>query len=647
MILSASRKLGKYEIARKLGRGGMADVYLARDVEANRDVALKLVEHVADNDTRDVIEAERRGAGLQQQLANIDSRVVGVYEFGDLDGFFFVAMEYIDGQDLAELMRGSRLEIEFAVDAAIAVAETLDHAHNMATSADGRAFQGIVHGDIKPKNIRIDSHGRVRVLDFGIAKALSLSRRLTRNEFGSVPYASPERLDTGEVNAQSDLWSLAVMLYEMVTGMQPYHAESTERLERMIRSRIPPPPAPDPCPDPLRRILMKALANDPAVRYRSAREFANELILFRTGAAGAGLLAAVPQVDDATRRTTRPADPASDDATRRTARGFTPAADRPDEATRRTAPVKPAPSAFANTARPIPPARRRSAFSIFWRAIAVIALFCLLRGMWSVFSYFSTRDKAAALEREIKAEELTDPDQMFTRWQEISKSEPGSWALGGARKAVDRKLVDNANLIVNRFRNDTQVVYEKDWQRAETLLSHALEVDPDDDAARGELRLAEGQVARMEGVRHKDGEQLTVAAEKFTAAAKLLPHSPDPYLALALLYIYGLKDVDKADAALQEASRLGYTLGNREKAELADGYRDRADRMYKDTINVRGLPQEKDQLNRAAADYTRALNLYQEIAPYDNAGINMKRVQVSLDGVTARLQEIQGIPQWQ
>ena len=106
----------------------------------------------------------------------------------------------------------------------------------------------MVHGDIKPKNIRIDARGEVRVLDFGIAKALSMSRRLTRNEFGSVPYASPERLDSGDVNIGSDLWSLAVMLYEMVTGMQPYQAVSTERLERMISSRIAPPPAPDPCP---------------------------------------------------------------------------------------------------------------------------------------------------------------------------------------------------------------------------------------------------------------------------------------------------------------------------------------------------------------------------------------------------------------
>ena len=283
MIAPASRKLGKYEILRKLGRGGMADVYLAQDTEANRTVALKLIEHCGDADSRDAIEAERRGAELQARLAAVESHVVGVFEYGDVETFFFVAMEYIDGQDLAELMRHGPLECEFAADAAIAVAETLENAHNFQTTIGGKNFRGIVHGDIKPKNVRIDAHGEVRVLDFGIAKALSLSRRLTRNEFGSVPYASPERLDTGDVNAQSDLWSLAVMLYEMLTGMTPYHAESTERLERMIRSRIPPPPAPDPCPDPLRRILMKALANDPAVRYHTARDFANDLILFRTG----------------------------------------------------------------------------------------------------------------------------------------------------------------------------------------------------------------------------------------------------------------------------------------------------------------------------------------------------------------------------
>ncbi|MGA7240251.1 MAG: serine/threonine-protein kinase [Bryobacteraceae bacterium] len=641
MILGASRKLGKYEIARKLGRGGMADVYLAHDVETNREVALKLVEHAADSDTREVIEAERRGAGLQQQLAAIDPRVVRVYEFGDLDGFFFVAMEYIDGQDLAELMRRRPLEIEFATDAAIAVAETLDHAHNLETLSEGRAFHGIVHGDIKPRNIRIDAHGEVRVLDFGIAKALSLSRRLTRNEFGSVPYASPERLDSGEVNAQSDIWSLAVMLYEMVTGMQPYQAESTERLERMIRSRIPPPPAPDPCPDALRRILMKALANDPAVRYHTAREFGNELILFRTGAAsgngGAGLFACAVGLDtDATRRTARAPGaspwqpPSSEDETRRTVPRAEPET------------VGGAPAQGRAFGKPAGIGKKnRSAFSTFTRVVAVLAVGCLLYGSWSIYSYLGLRGRSQQLEREIKSEQLTDPDRVFEKWSDLSKSDPTSWALSGARHAVDRKLVDDASLTIGRFRNDTQIVYEKDWQRAATLLAHALEVDPDDDTARGDLRLAEGHVARMEGVRHRDAGQLTVSAEKFTQAQKLLPHTPDPELGLALLYIYGLKDVDKADAALQQAARLGYKIGNREKSELADGYRDRADRLFWDSRNVRGLPQEKEQVGRAASDYNRALNLYQEIAPYGNAAANIKRVQLSLDSVTTRLQEIQ------
>ena len=665
MILSASRKLGKYEIVRKLGRGGMADVYLAHDPESNREVALKLVEHVADSDTRDVIEAERRGSGLQQQLAAVDSRVVRVYESGDLDGFFYVAMEYIDGQDLAELMRGGALAMEFACDCAIAVAETLDHAHNLETVSDGRHFQGIVHGDIKPKTIRIDSHANVRVLDFGIAKALSMSRRLTRNEFGSVPYASPERLDSGEVNAASDIWSLSVMLYEMVTGMQPYHAESTERLERMIRSRIPPPPAPDPCPVPLRRILMKALANDPAVRFHTARDLANELILFRTG--GFATSATVPPgiasttvgvpsfPDDETRRTTRPSTrpSAPDDETRRTTRPVVPNPPVSNDETRRTVRQASNPDLSAaasggnvGAAQAVPGQkfgrpRTGKAFPVFARAIAMLAVVFFMYGAFSVRSYFSRRGDALNLEREIKSEQLTDPDEVYSKWSELAKTDPGSSSLASARRAVDNNLVSNANLVVTRFRNDTQVIYERDWRRAETLLAHALSVNPDDDYARGELRLAEGHIARFEGTRHKDTDQLTVAAEKFTQAAKLLPNSPDPYLGLALLYIYGLKDVDKASAAIDQARRLGYQVSGRENAELADGYRDRADRLFWDSRNVRGMPQEKDQISRAAEDYTRALTLYQQAAPYGNAAANIRRVQTSLDSVTTRLQEIQ------
>jgi len=616
MIAPASRKLGKFEILRKLGRGGMADVYLAQDTEARRTVALKLIEHSGDADTCDAIEAERRGAELQARLATVEQHVVGVFEYGDVEGYFFVAMEYIDGQDLAELMRHGPLEPEFAADTAIAVAETLENAHNFQTTIGGKNFHGIVHGDIKPKNVRIGAHAEVRVLDFGIAKALSLSRRLTRNEFGSVPYASPERLDTGDVNAQSDLWSLAVMLYEMLTGMQPYQADNTERLERMIRSRIPPPPAPDPCPDPLRRILMKALANDPAVRYASARDFANDLILFRTG----GPIVApgfAPAFDP--------------DATRRTGRRFGDAASGDD--TRRTTPAPPQPA--GSKTKP-----RRKLFTNAMRVVTVLALGCVLYGASSLYSCVDLRGRGSQLEREIKSEQVTDPDQIWTKWTELSKSDPSSYALWGVRGLVEHRFLDAANTVIARYRNDTQAVTEKDWEGAQALLSHALAVNPDDETARGELRLCEGQIARFEGLHRRDAAQLTLAIEKFNQAQQLLPRSPDPQLGLASVYIYGFKDVDKADAALQQAARDGYQLGNREKLELADGYRDRGDRLRLDSINIQGLPQERDQISRAAGDYRRALDLYQSIVPYGNSNVQIKRVQAGLESADTRLEEI-------
>jgi len=214
MVIPERRKIGKYEILRKLGRGGMADVYLAQDTGNERTVALKVIEDGPDADSHEAIEAERRGSQLQSRLADIDARVVRIFDIGDMDGYFGVAMEYVEGQDLADLMRHGPAPVDDAVDIALAICQTLQNAHNLEVEIDGKEYRGIVHGDIKPKNIRIDMENRVRVLDFGIAKALSLSRKLTRNEFGSVPYASPERLESGEVNAMSDLWSLGVLLYE-------------------------------------------------------------------------------------------------------------------------------------------------------------------------------------------------------------------------------------------------------------------------------------------------------------------------------------------------------------------------------------------------------------------------------------------------
>src|SRR3954466_15972508 len=138
MIAPASRKIGKYEIRYKLGRGGIADVYLAYDGELGHDVALKLIESSPDPDTRDSIEAERRGAQLQGSLAAVDPHVAKIYSSGDIDGFFYVAMEYVDGQDLAEALREQPPSPEEAADVAIAVANTLEAAHHLEVTIDGK-----------------------------------------------------------------------------------------------------------------------------------------------------------------------------------------------------------------------------------------------------------------------------------------------------------------------------------------------------------------------------------------------------------------------------------------------------------------------------------------------------------------------------
>jgi serine/threonine protein kinase/tetratricopeptide (TPR) repeat protein len=653
MIAPAGRKLGKYEIRRKLGRGGMADVYLAEDAEGKGLVALKLIEHSDDADTRDFIDAERRGAGLQARLAEVDARVTRVYDVGDLDGYFFVAMEYIDGQDLAELMRRGPLAVEFAADVAIAVAGALESAHGLQATIEGKDFQGIVHGDIKPRNIRIDSHGEVRVLDFGIAKALSLSRRLTRNEFGSVPYASPERLDSGQVNAQCDLWSLAVMLYEMVTGVQPYQAGNTEVLERMIRSRIPPPPAPDPCPEALRRILAKAMAPDSAVRYATAEEFAADLRAFRRGEP----VRAMSEDLNATRRSSvrfAPA-PAGDEATRRTP----PPA--PEDETRRTAPVEltavsgarpPAPAGPTIVSRDLSP----PAASVEWphvggrkppgrltvaimRVVAALGLFLALYLTWSVMSAVRLYGRGQDFERQVETEQLTDPERIWSKWTELSAGHSSSWLLRGPGNAMKRKLAEAAGRVIDSYRNDTQPLYEADWRRARNYLARALTAGPDATVL-GELRLCDGHLARINGTAHRSAAALNQAVQDFNEAQTLMPNSPDPELGLARVYVYGLKDIDKANEALQQAARRGYKPGNRDKLQLADGYCERADRLWSDSHNVRGLPQEKDQIERAAADYQTALGLYQSIAPYGNANARILRLRIDLLGVNFRLQQI-------
>ncbi len=270
--MNAPPRIGRYEIIRRLGKS-MTEVYLAMDTVENRKVALKLIRHGDDRASQLVVEAERRGAAIQKELHSSDPRVVEIYEYGDLDGYFFVAMPFIEGRTVAEILAADHLVDPCrAAVIALEICEQLAKFHSWEPS--------VVHGDIKPSNIHLGAHDTVRLLDFGIAKTLRADCNATVHNFGSPSYCSPERLTRDEVEPQSDLWALGATLYEMLAGAPPYQAEDTRKLEGLIRSKRPPRALPASCPPGLRAIVMKALAPDALQRYRSAAEFQADLQLF-------------------------------------------------------------------------------------------------------------------------------------------------------------------------------------------------------------------------------------------------------------------------------------------------------------------------------------------------------------------------------
>jgi tetratricopeptide (TPR) repeat protein len=420
----------------------------------------------------------------------------------------------------------------------------------------------------------------------------------------------------------------------MLTGLQPYHAANTEQLERMIRSRVPPPPAPDPCPEPLRRILAKAMAPDPEVRYATARDFAADLGAFRRGEP----VRAATEDLDVTRRTSRDTEP-----TRRGVRWGGPG-HPPSSWVRLPSSVsgsetRPTASKvlWPNTARPQKPPGPH--VILFNRSVAAVVGAIVLYILWSVFSGYRLYGRGQDLERQVETEQVTDLGQIWNKWTELSDGNSSSWLIRGPRKVVKQKFLEAAGRVVASYRDDAKPLYEADWQRARTWFSHALAVEPDN-ATRGELRLCEGHLARINGTTHRNSAELSEAIQDFNEAQSLLPRSPDPELGLARVYVYGLKDIDKANDALTQAAKLGYKLGNRDQAELADGYCDRANRLWWDSHNVRGLPQEKDEISRAAEDYQTALKLYQSIAPYGNANVRIGQIGNDLDSVNFRLEQI-------
>jgi beta-lactam-binding protein with PASTA domain len=266
---------GRYVIRRRLGSGGMADVYLAEDQELGRRVALKMLNdrHASDEQ---FVERFRREA---QSAAGLNHpNIVSIFDRGHAEGTYYIAMEFLDGRTLKELLvRNGPTPVPIAIDYARQILGALSFAHR----------NGIVHRDIKPHNVVVGPDGRLKVTDFGIARSGASQMTEAGSIVGTAQYLSPEQARGAPVDPRSDLYSLGIVLYEMVTGTVPYTGDTPVEIAMKHLSAIPKPPSElrEDVPHDLDAVVMRALSKDPDQRYASAEEMDADLARVARGVA--------------------------------------------------------------------------------------------------------------------------------------------------------------------------------------------------------------------------------------------------------------------------------------------------------------------------------------------------------------------------
>ncbi|MBX0326337.1 Stk1 family PASTA domain-containing Ser/Thr kinase [Oscillochloris sp. ZM17-4] len=257
---------GRYELDRKIGEGGMARVYLGRDLRLNRRVAIKIPHRHASGDA-DFLDRFRHEAQAAAILAH--PNIVDVYDVGQDGDIHYIVMEYVEGTDLkAVINREAPLTAARAVDIAGQIARGLSAAHKA----------GMVHRDIKPQNVIVTADGRARITDFGVAKShLSTALTETGVSFGTVDYISPEQAQGRAATPQSDIYALGIVLYEMLTARLPFKGDSAVAVAMKHVTEEPPPPRQinPQIPAQLEALILRAMDKDPARRPRSAMEFAD------------------------------------------------------------------------------------------------------------------------------------------------------------------------------------------------------------------------------------------------------------------------------------------------------------------------------------------------------------------------------------
>lgn len=654
--------LEEFRILGPIGKGEFGKVHRATWRDGNVDIALK---HIEASQGEVKLAAEQEGVRLQTLVWQYHPDIVPrVYRNGTAaNGDYFIAMEFVRGESLHDILRRKRLSAAESIRLTTILAGFLQRMHAF--------LPPILHSDLKPEHVLVLDDGTVKVIDFGIARRPDVGAAATHNAFLSVMYAAPERVEdeARNVHPTDDLWALGVMLFEMLAGCHP-REEYRMRIEDAVRAddlvtvatllRERPGNRPADCSPQLDAIVRKLLAPQPGHRYASATQLLADFDSYARGqetlawqqlvAAGRATRVVSRPRSAAPGSPTMPVPPPLPEAARVAGhdRGAGLVRPVPNADLIRSAPQEtPAPQAgFPSTAPPrtvvVPalpakkPRRRlmsRRSLGVVFRALAALLVARVLIGEAAVWS------RTERFRGRIESFSTSDLPSIPPMVRSLRNGAVFGFGASRADRPLANRMLELAEPTIADYRTDMPVAKLPQWKAASAALTIATDVRPGDRRLRSRARYVDGHLLRIDA-QGKSPEAarpiLEQAVAAFREAGQLDSAWPDPFIGLAAVHAYGLRDPDAVVQDVGEAARRGFSGGRREHAEVADAFSYRADQQRGAASRADGDERHR-LLSAALADYQSCVDNYTGVIGFFNSDRNLERCRRLHDTVAAEL----------